>query len=112
MERGSSASSLDEQFERLIVKGISMDADGPKPRSDIITRLGRLEPAKGQSEASREVKARLVPNCSRGSRESSPTRSRLKGAPVSVRAQVNSLTSSSADAERFCASSSTSSGQQ
>src|SRR5262249_37883078 len=46
-----SACSLDEHFERLLLKGISMDADGPKPRSYIITRLSRLEPAKGQSEA-------------------------------------------------------------
>ena len=46
-----SAGSLDEQFERLILKGVNMDADGAKPRSDIVTRLGRLEPSKGQSKA-------------------------------------------------------------
>ena len=27
--------SLDKQFEGLILEGISMDAGGPKPRSDI-----------------------------------------------------------------------------
>src|SRR6516164_5430294 len=46
-----SAGSLDEQFERLILKGVSMDADGPKPCRDVVTRLGRLEPTKGQSKA-------------------------------------------------------------
>ena len=46
-----SASSLDEQFERLILKGIGMNTDGAKPRSDVITGLCRLEPSKGQSKA-------------------------------------------------------------
>jgi len=46
-----SSRSLDKQFEGLILEGISMDADGPKPRSDIIMRLDRLEPTKGQSKA-------------------------------------------------------------
>jgi hypothetical protein len=86
-----SASSLDEQFECLILKGIGMDADGAKPCSDVVTGLGRLEPRKSQSKAkpSREIKARLIPICSRGSSESSPTSSRLNGGRVSARAQVN-----------------------
>jgi len=45
------ASSLDEQFEPLILEGISMDADGAKSCTDVFTRLGRLEPSEGQGKA-------------------------------------------------------------
>jgi len=38
-----SASSLDEQFEPLILKGICVDADGPKPRSDVVTGFGQAQ---------------------------------------------------------------------
>ena len=34
------ASSLDEQFERLILKRVGMDADGAKPCSDVVTGFG------------------------------------------------------------------------
>ena len=46
-----SPSSLDEQFERLILKGISMDADSSQPCTDIVARLSGLKPTKGQSKA-------------------------------------------------------------
>jgi len=52
-----SPSSLDEQFERLILKGISMDADSSQPCTDIVARLGGAQADQGPKQ-SRAVRPR------------------------------------------------------
>ena len=46
-----SVSSLDEQFEPLILEGIGMNTDSAKPCSNVVTGLCRLKPSEGQSKA-------------------------------------------------------------
>ena len=46
-----SIGGLDKQFERLVLKGIGMDAHRAKPSGHVVARLGRLEPSQCQGEA-------------------------------------------------------------